>query len=239
MFHIYTHQAAEGRIAKETAFLHLGFVHTLVIMQYHLPHDGRFRISGLQHHLSLTALSACPACHLLHHLEGTFMTAEIGLAEHRIGIQDAHHRHMLEVETLGDHLSAYQHIRPALLEVLQDLFIRHAASGGIQVHACYACVGQHFGQLVLNALSTITHITYLPALTAWAHGRHRIGRPAIMTHHLPHTLMIGETDITLVTPGSPSTHVTFYHSRIATTILEENHLLPVLDGITHEINQMR
>ena len=59
-----------------------------------------------------------------------------------------------------------------------------------------------------------------------------------MAHHLPETLMVGEAHVALLAPGSPSAHMTLHYGREAASVLEEYHLPAVLQGITHEVDEL-
>ena len=60
----------------------------------------------LQDDQALAPFSASTSSHLHKHLERAFVGAEVGLVEHRIGIEDAYDRDTVEVEALRHHLRA-------------------------------------------------------------------------------------------------------------------------------------
>ena len=79
---------------------------------------------------------------LRHQLEGALVGAEVGIVQHGVGIEYAHNADVVEVQTLGHHLRAYQDVRLALLEIGDDALVGGTGAGGVQVHTGYAGVGE-------------------------------------------------------------------------------------------------
>lgn len=88
-------------------------------MAHDLLDDGRVGLAGLQDDQALLiALPAGPAAHLREHGKSLLVGTEVGNVEHGVGIEDAHDADMVEVEALGHHLRADEHVGLALGKLL-------------------------------------------------------------------------------------------------------------------------
>ena len=75
-----------------------------------MSNHGVGRLARLQEHLAALVGTPGTPGHLLQHVEGSLATAKVGETNHRVGIENAHHAHSVEVQPLGDHLCSHQHI---------------------------------------------------------------------------------------------------------------------------------
>ena len=112
-------------------------------------------VLGLQQHMAALALSSGTPAHLRHHHECMFIGSEVGIVEHRVSIEDAHHRHAVEVQSLRNHLCADEHIGSPRGKVTDEPFVGIAGTSGVEVHAGYAGFGKELAQLVFNLLGAI------------------------------------------------------------------------------------
>ena len=85
-------------------------IERLEIITHHLMNDGQRRTLRLQDDQTTTAFPPGTTAHLRHHHERMLVSTEVGLIEHAVGIDDAHDRHFLEVESFRNHLRADEQI---------------------------------------------------------------------------------------------------------------------------------
>ena len=100
----------ERRIAKEGTLLEQRVVERLIVVANHLADYRQVGALGLQYHQPTLTPSASAPRHLAHHHEGMLVGAKVGIVEHGVGVENAHHRHVVEIEALGNHLRANEHV---------------------------------------------------------------------------------------------------------------------------------
>ena len=108
---------------KQRTFFQQVLAEVVEIMGHHLLNQRQFGHLRLQNHTSLSALSPRTSAHLCHHREGMLIGTEVGIVQHRVGIQDAHHLHMVEIKSLTNHLRADKDIRFALRKIADQPLI--------------------------------------------------------------------------------------------------------------------
>lgn len=69
-------------------------------MGLHKLDDVVLGVAGLDDDLSLLVGAAGTARHLLQHVKGPLMAAEVREVDHRVGIEDAHDAHGVKVQPL-------------------------------------------------------------------------------------------------------------------------------------------
>ena len=72
---------------------------------------------------------------MLHQVERALGGAVIGKVQLRIGVDDAHEGHIVEVEPLRDHLRAEQHGHRRGGELLEEALVIALVRGRVGVHA--------------------------------------------------------------------------------------------------------
>ena len=170
----------ERRIMKHATLLEQLFVERLVVVSHHLSDDGQLRVAGLKNHLSASTLASCASCHLRHHHESMLVGTEVRIVEHGVGIENAHHRHVAEVETLAHHLCAYEQVGGSRREFVYDTFVCIACTGGVEIHPRHTCLGEYLAYAVLNVLRAIAPRAQLSASATRTFGRHIIHTATVM-----------------------------------------------------------
>ena len=110
------------------------------------------RLIRLQDHPPAQQAAARPTRHLRQHLEGALARAEVRQIEADIRTDHADQRHHRQIESLGDHLRADQHVGLAVHEALQDGIVRCLCRGGIGVPAQHARGGKGLHHRLLHLL---------------------------------------------------------------------------------------
>ena len=105
---------------------------------------------------------------------------EIGIVEHRISIQDANYTYLIEIETLRNHLCAYEKIRPAFREVCDKTFVGISCTCCIQIHSGNLGFRKDFSYLVFYLLGTKTTSHDFRTATVRTFRRNRISVTTIM-----------------------------------------------------------
>ena len=118
-----------------------------------------------------------------------------------------------------------------LRELVDDAVVAVLASRGVEVHARNLLARKHLVNLVLDALSAIAHNLDAGVATRRAHRGQRDGVTTVVAGERLHPAVIGERDVAVDTSGHPRTLLAAHHGSIAATVLEENHLLVVVQRL--------
>ena len=126
-----------------------------------------------------------------------FEGTEIGVVQHVVGIQDTHHRHFGEIQTLTDHLCSHQDLRLTLREVFDNPFIGIPAARGIHIHPRHFHIWEKLHQLIFYLLCADPSSTNSLTLTVRTYLRHLIHTTTIMASQLIIPFMVGQRYITM------------------------------------------
>ena len=143
---------------KDLPFGKLSVHHAFIVVTNHLRDNGMLDTLGLQHHPSPFVLPPCTPCHLSHQLKGTLIGAKIRIIQHCIGIKDAHHTHVVEVQSLRNHLRPDKNIRFSLFEIRNYTLVSRTRAGCVQVHTGNGRLRKQALDVILYLLRTKTAI---------------------------------------------------------------------------------
>ena len=169
---------------KHLPFGKLAAHHTFVIVGNHLGNDGVLDALGLQHYPTPLILPSRTSCHLGHKLESTLIGTKVRIIQHCIGIQNAHHAHMIEIQSFGNHLRTDKNIRLSLFKIRNDTLVGGTRAGCIQVHTCNGCLGKQKFDVIFYLFRTKTAVTQIRPFTSRTDARRLIGISAIMASQL-------------------------------------------------------
>ena len=221
---------------EEFSLCHLRLIQTLVIMPLHVIQHGVLWLKSLNKHLPLLSFSACPACHLLQHLIGVLITAEIGLIKQGIRAKYRHQRYFIEMQPFGYHLRTDKDIHLVVCHSIDNLPISVLIARGIKVHTHHPSIGKEFLHLLFQPLGTEP----LHAHLASAGGALRGDRgmvAAVVATHLLQAYMECERHIAVYAARRLSADRALKQRRIATAVLEKDHLLVVRQCLLHTRHQ--
>ncbi|CCZ15018.1 unknown [Prevotella sp. CAG:487] len=218
---------AERRIAEHAAFLEELLVERLEVVSHHLSYHGQLRIACLENHLSTAALASRPSGYLRHHHEGVLVGAEVGVVQHGVGVENAHHGDVAEVETLAHHLRAYEQIGVSGREFADDALVRIARACGVEVHPRDTCLGEDVAHPVLDILRSVSPSAQVGAAAARTTVGHIEHTAAVMARKASERLMESEAHIALVAMRDPPAHVALGHRSEAAAVVEEYRLASV------------
>ena len=142
MLQIYIYQSRIWRIVEKSALFIQVFIESLAIVGCHLFYHRQICRLCLQYHQSLLTLTACSTAHLLQHHIRMFVGTEVGIVEHRVGIQYSYQLHTVEIQSLCYHLCAYQHICFSVCKVFNNPCIRILGASSIKIHTCHLGFGE-------------------------------------------------------------------------------------------------
>ena len=202
-------------------------------------YDGLLHVFRLQYHQSAVAFPSCSSRHLRHHGEGVFVCPEVGHVEHGVGIQYSHHTYVVEIESLAHHLRSDENLRTPGREVIYYPLVCVAGTGSVEVHPGNGHVGEQFHYLLLNLLRSIPIGPQVLPLAVRTFLRHAVGETAVVTCQHVHVLVEGEGDIAVFAFRHPSAGAAFHHRCKAAPVLEQYHLLPVIQCLFHRLEQQR
>jgi len=150
MFQAQVDQPVEGGVFEISSFQNLLPVHGLVIVADHILDNRVVGIVRLDDHFSPFIFPACPAAYLGHQLKTPFVGSEIGETDHIIGIHDAHHTHMVEIQSFGYHLRSYKDIDALFFKITDNALIGMFRTGSVEIHPPDAGIREINGQFVFN-----------------------------------------------------------------------------------------
>ena len=184
-------------------------------------------------------LSSGTPAHLRHHHECMLIGSEVGIVEHRVGIEDAYHRHAVEVQSLRNHLRADEHIGSPRGKVTDEPLVGVARASGVEVHASNAGFGEEIAQLVFNLLGAIAAASQVGAFARRTTRGHGVGVAAIMAGQRVRILVQRQRHIAVFASRHPAAGVALHHRRKATAVLEEDDLLLIVERLSHGRQQLR
>lgn len=160
------------------------------------------------------------------------MRPEIGVIEQPVGGNDPHDTHIVEIETLCQHLGPYQDLHPLLLKIGDDLFVGMLSACGIGIHPRHNGIGEEFCHLLLQFFGTCSY--RLNALfMADRTFRGRFKTPvAVVAFQLPAIFMVGKGYVATAAFRYPATEPALEHRCKSTPVAEENHLLPRFNALS-------
>ena len=151
-------EAAEGGVRKHLAFKHLGVEHLPIVVGRNLTDDVAVGRACLEDDMACMVLAPCSSCHLAEGLEGTLIASEVGQVEHGVGIEDANHRDIVEIESFGHHLGAYEDVGLVVGEIVDDVLVVGAGTGGVEIHAEGGGSFEQFRNLFLNLFGACSDV---------------------------------------------------------------------------------
>ena len=113
------------------------------------------RLEALHDDHALEVAAARAAGDLGEELEGAFGGAEVRQLQREIGVDDAHQRHAREVEALGDHLRAEEHVVSAGAEIREHLPEEVLLAHRVGVDAGHAGAGEELSDGLLDLLGAV------------------------------------------------------------------------------------
>ena len=232
MLQVDVDDLCERGVAKLMPVGQFMLVEPLVVVGLHILDNVVVRVTGLDDDLTLLVGSAGTARYLFQHVKGALMAAEVWKVDHRVGIEDAHDAHGVKVKALGHHLGAYQDIGAALRELVNDAVITVLAARGVQIHARDLLTGEYGLDVILDALGPVPDDFYTRQLTGWTQVGKRYRIAAVVAHQAVVMLVIGERHIAVFTLRNPAALFAAHHGRVASTILEQNHLFVIFQSLT-------
>ena len=146
------HQLGKGRVAKLAAHFQLAVIKSGIIVAGGSLDNVMLRLEGLKDHLPAQAAAPGPPGHLGEHLEGALGGAQVGQAEAHIGQHHAHQGHQRQIQALGDHLRAHQHVGALAGKLVQDQVMGAFLASGFIIPAQGAGLREERLHLGLNLL---------------------------------------------------------------------------------------
>ena len=229
----YIDKVGEGRIAEGQAFVYQVFIEGSIVVVYHVADDGNILLLGLQDDETAMVLAAGTSADLRHHHEGMLVGTEVRHVQHRIGIDDAHHRHLVEVQPLRYHLGTDEDIRPSGTKVADDALIGIAGTRRVEVHTGDAGLREGLTHLFLYLLRTIASCPQVCRTATGTFCGHSIGEAAVVACQLIHLAVQRQFHVAVLTRRHPATLSALYLGGEATAVLEQDGLFTMLQGLTH------
>ena len=111
-------------------------------------------------------------------------------------------------------------------------FVAVFIASGVEVHARYFLVGEHFVDFVLHAFGAVAHNLDCGLAAGGADVGQGNGITAVVAREGANVLVIGERHVAILAFRHPSALFALHHRSIASAILKENHLLLVVEGVS-------
>ena len=139
----------------------------------------RGRLKALHHDHALELTAARAAGDLGEQLERTFGGTKVWQLQGKVGVDDADQRHAREVEALGNHLRAEEHIIFTRPKIREDLSEEVLLAHGVRVDTRHAGAREELGDGLLDLLGAVA----LPA---------DLGRAAARAEHRGALLVVAQ-----------------------------------------------
>ena len=225
----------ERRIAEQLALCHKRCVEGAVVVAHHLVYQRQLLVACLQYHQSALAFSAGSSSHLTHHHKSMLVGTEVGIVHHRVGIEYSHHTHLVEIQSLANHLRTNKYVCASGGKVGYYPFIGIPCTGGVKVHSRHRCLGECLTHKVLNFLCAVATAPQMRVLTAGTFRRYGIGVAAVVAGELVGSFVQCEAHVAVLTPRHPSALFALKHRGKAAAVLEQYCLLAALQCLAYLI----
>ena len=204
-----------------------------VVILHHLPDNRQIRALRLQDDQPPPSFPSRPSADLTHHHKRLLVSAEVGIVQHRVGIQDAHDRHLFEVQSFGNHLRTDQEVALSRGEIMDQTFVGIARPGGVEVHAGNARLGENVADFILYLFRTVTASADVSALAAGAYLRHTHRVATVVAGEVVHVLVVGKRNVAVGAFRHPAALPAFHHRGKAASVLEKDGLLAPSQRISY------
>jgi hypothetical protein len=192
---------------------------------------------GLHDDAARELAAASASGDLRDELEGALRGAEIRQVERAVGVDDADQRDAREVEALGDHLRADQHVDLAAPEGLERVLVVLAPPHRVRIHAPHARAWEEGRELELDALRARAQRPQPRRSAARARARQRALLAAGVAHHAADAPVPGERDVAARAAHRRAAGLAPQHGREAAPILEQDRLLAALERAAEQVGQ--
>ena len=219
------HEPQRRWVGRALAGRHLLGDEPQKVVRRRVPHRMVSGDARLDHDLSALRSAAGAPRDLTEQLEGPLARAEVGEVDPHVGVDHPHEGDVGEVETLGDHLRAEQHVDFATADAIEDRGVRPLAGRGVHVHARDPRRGKPFHEQSLHLLRAEPALTFHGRTAVAAGAPRRFLMQAVMTDEALGGAMIGERDRAV----GATRHVpvgALDERRVATPVEQEDALLP-------------
>ena len=181
-------------------------------------------LHGLNDDLAAAVAASGPARYLGHEVVGAFVGTEVGEAQQLVGGDDADQPDAFEVEPLGYHLGADEHVEPTGLEAGDEGRQGVFAADGVGVHPADADVGEEDLELVLDLLGAGARELKTGVAAGGAGFGDAGGIAAAVAAQPVLELVEGEADVAVDAADGVVAGRAEVHGGIAAAVLEENGL---------------
>ena len=195
------------------------------------------RIVRLQKDLARRIRAAGAARDLREQLERTFGRAVVRELEHRVGGDNADHRHVRKVEALGDHLGAYQNPCLAPAELPDDALVRVLLARGVVVHAQHRDVREEALHFLLHALRARAEVLDVLAPALRADRRDSLLLPAVVAAQRVFRAVVRHGDVALGAGDGVAAAAAGDERRVAAPVDEQNRLLARVQAALQAVQQ--
>ena len=195
------------------------------------------RIEGLNEDAALVLPPSRSARHLGQQLEGPFERSEIRVMQHPVGLQDPDQAHVLEIESLGDHLGPDQHLDVAGLERLDDPLVSRPGARRVEVHPRRLDLRKMVGDFFLDALRANALGLHLLASAPRAGPRFRLPVAAVVTVQVLEVFVVGQGHIAPRAFRNPAAGPALVDRSIAAPVLEQDHLASSFQRLSDGLEQ--
>ena len=191
-------EAIVGRIFEDAPFDNLAFVHRVVVVVHCVADGLMVGLVGLDDDLALPSASSGATADLCHLLEAALVGAEIGIGNEVVGGEDSDDADVVEVESLGDHLCADKDVDAVFVEIVEDFYILVFLRCRIEIHTCYARLGEEDSEVVFDAFGAEASHSERRGMAGRAFGGDGYGVAAIVAAEAVGGLVVDERDVAVL-----------------------------------------
>ena len=192
---------------------------------------------GLHDHLAAQLAPPGPPGHLRQQLKGPFAGPEVGEVEGGVGRDDAHERHVREIEALGHHLRAEQDIRFLVQHAVVDVLVGAFPRRGVHVHSDDPGAREPLLQLLLDALGAHAPVSDRRGPALRADLRRLVPVVAVMAPHEQAVGVVGHRHAAMGTGHGVPAVVALDEGGEPPPVQEEDDLLPPVEAVPDPFGQ--
>ena len=204
-----------------------------------VAHRLTVRQVGLYDHFARRIAPSGPSAYLGQQLKGPLTCTEVGQMDARIGGDDADQGHAREVEPLGHHLRAQQHIGFAATEGTQNSIVCAFAACRVHVHSENPDSVELLDKVLLHALCAHAEQLELGCPAGLARPRNRCGAAAVVADQAPSVRVVGEGHLAVGAGGCGAALRALHEGGVAAPVLKQDHALVPLDPVLDLLPEKR
>ena len=237
MFKSDVDEFEKRRVGEHSSFVELAEVHRLIVVVDNVADGLVPGVVCLDDHFPLMPMASGTTGYLHHLLEAAFEGAEVGEIDEVVSTDDANDTYIVEVQSFGDHLCAYEDVDSAVFKVVEDFDMAVLLHCGVKVHPFNTGLGEESVEVVFDTFGPYATEGKFFAVADGTFGRHGDAVSAIVAPKGVGRAVIDKRDVAMLALWYPMAVVAFYAEGVTSAVLEQDDLFVVLQRLGNVVEE--